>query len=54
MANFSYNASDNISKFLDKAATGAGNIFANIVEAKRKDNEIAEKTYLNIEALKKK
>ena len=53
MANFSYNASDNISKFLDKAATGAGNIFANIVEAKRKDNEIAEKTYLNIEALKK-
>lgn len=53
MANFSYNASDNISKYLDKAAAGAGNIFANIVEAKKKDNEIAEKTYLNIEALKK-
>lgn len=53
MANFSYNSSDNISKYLDKAAAGAGNIFANIVEAKRKDNEIAEKTYLNIEALKK-
>lgn len=53
MANFSYNSSDNISKYLDKAASGAGNIFANIVEAKRKDNEIAEKTYLNIEALKK-
>lgn len=53
MAEFSYNPADSISKYFEKASGSIGNVFAHLVEAKRKDNELAEKTYINLEALKK-
>ncbi len=53
MADFNYNAADSINRYLEKASSGIGGVFAHIVESKRKDNELAEKTYLNLENLKK-
>jgi len=53
MADFNYNAADSINKYLEKASSGIGGVFAHIVDVKRKDNELAEKTYLNLESLKK-
>lgn len=53
MADFNYNAADSINKYLEKASSGIGGVFAHIIDSKRKDNELAEKTYLNLESLKK-
>ena len=53
MADYIYNPAESIKQSLGQAASGIGEIFTSLIAQQQRDNSIAEKAFLNIEALKK-
>jgi len=53
MADYIYNPAESIKQNLGQAASGIGEIFTSLIAQQQRDNSIAEKAFLNIEALKK-
>lgn len=53
MADYIYNPAESIKQSLGQAAAGVGDIFTGLIAQQQRDNAVAEKTFLNIEALKK-
>ncbi len=53
MAGFVYNPAESIKQDFQQTGSAMGNIFAQIIQQQKRDYDIAENAYANIEALKK-
>jgi hypothetical protein len=53
MAGFVYNPAESIRRDFEQTGSAMGNIFAQVIQQQKRDYDLAETTYANIEALKK-
>lgn len=53
MAGFVYNPAESIRRDFEQTGSAMGNIFAQIIQQQKRDYDVAENAYANIEALKK-
>lgn len=53
MAGFVYNPAESIKQDFQQAGSAIGNIFAQVIQQQKRDYDLAENTFANIEALKK-
>jgi hypothetical protein len=53
MAGFVYNPAESIRQDFQQAGSAMGNIFAQVIQQQKRDYDLAENTFANIEALKK-
>jgi hypothetical protein len=53
MAGFVYNPAESIRQDFQEAGSAMGNIFAQVIQQQKRDYDLAENTFANIEALKK-
>jgi hypothetical protein len=53
MAGFVYNPAESIKQDFQQAGSAIGNVFAQVIQQQKRDYDLAENTFANIEALKK-